>query len=92
MTSKATTAGSSTPPADLNRRTPPADLNRRSASGTSANPSSSTPLRTAKAKPLGDAWAWSRSKSPGDITAVIAMTLGLAVATEIDPDYEIRIL
>jgi len=48
-------------------------------------------LRTAKAKPLGDAWAWSRKASPGDITAVIAMTLGLAVAAEIDTDYSIDI-
>jgi hypothetical protein len=40
-------------------------------------------LRGAKAKPLGDAWAWSRKASTGDIAAVIAMTLALAVGSEI---------
>jgi hypothetical protein len=40
-------------------------------------------LRGAKAKPLGDAWAWSRKNSTGDIAAVIAMTLALAVGSEI---------
>ena len=34
-------------------------------------------------KPLGDAWAWSRKASTGDIAAVIAMTLALAVGSEI---------
>ena len=37
----------------------------------------------AKVKPLGDAWAWSRKASTGDIAAVIAMTLALAVGSEL---------
>lgn len=40
-------------------------------------------LRGAKAKPLGDAWAWTRKASSGDIAAVVAMTIGLAVGSEI---------
>ena len=40
-------------------------------------------LRGAKVKPLGDAWAWSRKASTGDIAAVIAMTLALAVGSEL---------
>lgn len=48
-------------------------------------------LRSAKAKPLGDSWAWSRKASPGDITAVIAMTLALFVADEIPKAAEQRI-
>jgi hypothetical protein len=48
-------------------------------------------LRAAKVKPLGDAWAWSRSKSSGDITALIAMTLGLYVGNEIPKAADQRI-
>ena len=48
-------------------------------------------LRSAKAKPLGDSWAWSRKASSGDITALIAMTLALYVADEIPKAAEQRI-
>jgi hypothetical protein len=40
-------------------------------------------LRGAQAKPVGDAWAWSRKQSSGDVAAVVALTLALAVGSEI---------
>lgn len=43
-------------------------------------------LRGAKSKPLGDAWCWSRKASPGDVAAVVALTLALAVGSEIPTD------
>jgi phage terminase large subunit-like protein len=49
-------------------------------------------LRGAKSKPVGDAWCWSRKASSGDAALVVAMTLALAVGSEIEvgPE-EIRI-
>ena len=43
-------------------------------------------LRGAKAKPVGDAWAWSQRASSGDAALVIAMTLALAAAAAIEVD------
>ncbi len=43
-------------------------------------------LRGAKSKPLGDAWCWSRKASSGDAALVVAMTLALAVGSEIPAD------
>jgi len=40
----------------------------------------------AKAKPVGDAWVWSRRASSGDAALVVAMTLALAVGSEIPID------
>ena len=46
-------------------------------------------LRGAKAKPVADAWAWSRKQSTGDVAAVVAMTLALAVGSEIPVDTSV---
>jgi hypothetical protein len=43
-------------------------------------------LRGAKSKPVGDAWVWSRKASSGDAALVVAMTLALAVGSEIPVD------
>jgi hypothetical protein len=43
-------------------------------------------LRGAEAKPVGDAWAWSRKRSSGDVAVVVALTLALAVGSEIPVD------
>jgi hypothetical protein len=43
-------------------------------------------LRGAKSKPVGDAWCWSRKASSGDAALVVAMTLALAVGSEIPVD------
>jgi hypothetical protein len=40
-------------------------------------------LRGAKAKPVGDAWAWSRTASSNDAAVVVAMTLALMAAAEL---------
>ena len=49
-------------------------------------------LRAAKARPLGDAWAWSRKSASGGIAAVIALTVGRAVGSEIPANgTELRI-
>lgn len=40
-------------------------------------------LRGARSKPLGDAWCWSRKASSGDAAVVVALTVALAVGTEI---------
>jgi phage terminase large subunit-like protein len=45
-------------------------------------------LRGAKTKAVGDAWCWSRKASSGDAAVVIAMTLALAVGSEIPADAE----
>jgi hypothetical protein len=41
-------------------------------------------IRGAKARPLVDRWAWSRTKSPGNISPLVAATLGLYSAVEND--------
>ena len=38
------------------------------------------------ARPVGDAWAWSRKSSSGDAAVVVALTLALAAGTEIPVD------
>ena len=43
-------------------------------------------LRGAQAKPVGDAWAWSRKQSSGDIAIVVAATVALAAGSEIPAD------
>jgi hypothetical protein len=43
-------------------------------------------VRGAKSKSLGDAWCWSRKASSGDVALVVAMTLALAVGSEIPID------
>jgi phage terminase large subunit-like protein len=43
-------------------------------------------LRGAKAKPVGDAWAWSRKASTGDAAVVVALTVALAAGAEIPAD------
>ena len=43
-------------------------------------------LRGAKAKPIGDAWVWSRRASSGDAALVIAMTLALTAGAKIEAD------
>ncbi len=48
-------------------------------------------LRGAKAKAIGDAWAWTRKESSADAALVVALTLALAAGSEIDVDYEIAI-
>lgn len=35
-------------------------------------------IKGAKTRPLGDAWAWARTKSASDITPLVAVTLALA--------------
>jgi hypothetical protein len=40
-------------------------------------------LRGPKAKPVGDAWAWSRTASSNDAAVVVAMTLALMAAAEL---------
>jgi hypothetical protein len=42
-------------------------------------------LRGAKTKAVGDAWCWSRKASSGDAAIVVALTLALAVGSEL-PD------
>ncbi len=41
-------------------------------------------IRTAKARPLVDRWAWSRTKSVGDITTLVASTIVVWSAVEKD--------
>ncbi len=41
-----------------------------------------TALRGAKAKTVGDAWAWKRKDSSGDAAVVVALTLALAAGSE----------
>ena len=41
-------------------------------------------LRGARAKPVGDAWCWSRKASSGDASTVVALTLALAVGSELE--------
>jgi phage terminase large subunit-like protein len=48
-------------------------------------------LRGAKAKPVGDAWAWSRKASSGEAPIVVALTLALAAGAEIPVDQVLQI-
>ena len=43
-------------------------------------------LRGAQAKPVGDAWAWSRKQSSGNVAAIVAMTLAVSAGSEIPAD------
>jgi hypothetical protein len=55
-------------------------------------PELASALRGAKAKPVGDAWAWSRKASSADSPVVVAMTLALAAGSEIPVEqYEVVI-
>jgi hypothetical protein len=45
-------------------------------------------LRGAKAKPVGDAWAWKRKESSAEVPIVVASTLALAAGSEIPVDDE----
>jgi len=46
-------------------------------------------LRAAKTRPLGDAWAWGRTKSAADITPLVAATLAVFAALRESPSvYE----
>lgn len=40
-------------------------------------------LRGADAKPVGDAWAWSRKRSAGDVAIAVALTLALVAGAEL---------
>jgi len=39
-------------------------------------------VRIAKPRPLGDAWAWSRKNSTGNISPLVSATLALSAAVE----------
>lgn len=48
-------------------------------------------LRAAKTRPLGEAWGWTRKKSTGDITPLVAVTLALwGAMREQESVYETR--
>jgi len=59
------------------------DLARSDAFRHIGQPELTNALRGARAKPLGDAWAWSRKQSTGDVAAVVALTLALAAGSEL---------
>jgi hypothetical protein len=41
-------------------------------------------IRIARTRPLGDAWAWSRKNSTGNISPLVSATLALSAAVEHD--------
>lgn len=42
-------------------------------------------IRAAATRPLGDAWAWARKRSSGDITGLVAATLAAFKASNMEP-------
>ncbi len=42
-------------------------------------------IRVARTRPLGDAWAWSRKNSTGNISPLVSVTLALSAAVEHPP-------
>jgi hypothetical protein len=45
-------------------------------------------VRGAVKRPLGDAWAWTRTKSPVDITPLVAATLAVGAVESEQPPVE----